>query len=418
MSLDEGNPLVNILMICSLFSLNKPDASGLHNDLAEAYAQQGHFVQVVFLDWSNEYQQTQLVTYAENIRVLVVPALRFKKMGRTIELIFKWGLSAYVATAAIKKYLGKAQFDLVIGCSPAIIINPCMDFVIRHFRCPSFLLLWDFFPLQHQQIGLINNPVIFRIAYFLEQHAIRKYDVIGCHSEQHKQYLMQHYRLRAKQRLEFLPLWAKWSVLPVVNKAALRERYHLPNHQCIAIFGGQLIAGRGIESILAVAKLAREDDNHFLFLIVGGGPFEAQLQQEIASTAAHNVRLMGRLPREEYIELLIACDIGLACLTESLNSPCFPTKTLEYLKLGLPIAASVHQGMSYGDFIQSSGVGLVAHAGNHHDFYANLKKLSDHPELRAQYGQNAKHCFRQYFEVEQVSKQLLAYFFGKEHAVP
>lgn len=397
---------MRILLLCTKFSLSENDP-WLTNELAEALQLTGNEVSVACLDWSavDGSQSAELRTKA-GVRVSVMSPVVTRLPFPFLNKGLKWTWSSFRAYRKVRALLRSEKIDLVIGFSPAVTMALPILILTRRPQTKSFLIQWDFFPYHHRQIGLISSSVAFRVARVAETLLLRRFDAIGCMSPANVDYLHAHYHLRPDQRVCVLPVWAKGEKLAEIEPSAVRKKYELPVGRPVVVFGGQLAAGRGLEDLLHMAQLAEEARSPLFFLIIGSGPLEALVRSYIEG-GHRNLNWIPRIPRSEYLNVIRACDVALVCTVRDVDVPTFPSKTLDYLRAGLPIVASVEKSTDYGDFLCSNVVGISVEAGEPSKLLAAIEDLLlDKPQLELMRNKGPE-CFRSMFEVERVAHDLL-----------
>jgi glycosyltransferase involved in cell wall biosynthesis len=398
---------MKILLLCNKFSIDENNG-WLTNDLAQGLAKLGHSVDVICVDWSASSNQPPLeFTTSTGVRALIIPPIVWNGLGKKIGKAGKWLFSSLSARKYIKEKIRERKIDLVIGFSPAATMLAPILAALRNKGVKSYYVLWDFFPYHHQQIGLIKNKVIFHIAKAIEQYLIRQFDVIGCMTPKNVQYLKSHYTLKPSQQVDILPLWGSKVLSSLTpDRLALRKEFSLPEDKVIAVFGGQLTVGRGVEDIIEVAEISQKNNDNVLFLFIGNGPFAGLIKNKI-DNGANNIKLIDWIPREAYLNLLAACDIALVCTVKDVDVPTFPSKTIDYFKASLPIAASVEASTDYGDWLKSCHAGIGSKAGDPQAFYENIKMLSMDEEKRRFYGANGNRYFNNQMEVGKICESLV-----------
>jgi glycosyltransferase involved in cell wall biosynthesis len=247
--------------------------------------------------------------------------------------------------------------------SPIVLGAFVWNWALRSAKVGSYAYLVDFFPFHHRAIGVMPGGVIFRIAHCMESAFLRRFSVVGCMSPLGLDYLGRNYALKPDQPTGLVSLWGPQSLAPDADPNVVRTIHGLPTDRPIAVFGGQVTHGRGIEDILATAKLAREAKSDLVFLFIGAGPLAPLVQQAIDG-GSPNVRLISELGRDEYLTLVAACDVGLVATVANVDVPTFPSKTIDYLRAGLPVAASVEASTDFDDFVEAQGFGVAVTAGD------------------------------------------------------
>jgi glycosyltransferase involved in cell wall biosynthesis len=269
----------------------------------------------------------------DGVDVLVIAPRAFSKLGRFVEKASKWTLSSLFALREMCKALSGRRFDVLICFTPAQ-----LHWATKHLGTRNMLFVHDFFPYHHRSIGLVPDGLVFQVARLLEGHLIRRFHVIGCNWPANIVNLKKHYRILTSQHVIWTPLWGGLSARPPCPKEVVRMEHSLPLDRKIVVFGGQITEGRGVEEMLTLAALAQTKRPDLAFLFVGDGRLIHLIEQRIASGAS-NVIWRRRIPRDEYLRLLGACDVGLVATVKQVDSSSFPTKTIDYLRASVPIVA-------------------------------------------------------------------------------
>jgi len=395
---------MRILILTTSFSL-EPGDGNLINDLANELVALGHEVEVVLVDWNaTPNGPSRRIASAPRLNVLAVSPRSLQGFGRFIALATKWLASSRFARREMKRNLPQQNYDLMIGFSMACISLSQIVYAQQQSR-HSYLIQWDFFPYHHRSIGLITNPILFKLTLWLETWSMRPFDVIGCMTPANETYLKSHYTLRKGQKTEILPIWGPTDQAPLAPRAAVRAAFDLPAGNKIVVFGGQLTEGRGLDDIIAAAELSRELYPDLLFLIIGDGRLACVIEQ--VSRNGSNITYRKRIPRENYLELLTACDAGLVCTVRNVDVPTFPSKTIDYLRAGIPIVASVESSTDYGTYIESKGLGAASLAGDPGALAATAARVVGDAALAAAIRDRARACLESDFDVRKVAQRLL-----------
>jgi glycosyltransferase involved in cell wall biosynthesis len=350
-------------MVFSKFG-DSADSRYLTNDLADAFAERGFRVRVIHLPWDGSGESAENFYIQENgVEVLVSPPLSLSWLGRIGNLCAKWGGSSLVAAHRGRRRFGKSPADIVIGMSPLVLGAFVWRWALKSANVTSYAYLVDFFPFHHRAIGVMPVGPLFELAHWTERALMRRFTVLGCMSPRGLDYLARNYALRSGHATGLVSLWGPQSLAPYAERDIVRARYGLPNSRPIAVFGGQITHGRGIEDILASAQLAHNMQSDLVFLFIGRGPLSA-LVQEVIDGGYANVRLIGELGRDEYLALVAACDVGIVATVANVDVPTFPSKTIDYLRAGLPVVASVEATTDFDEFVEARGFGLSVRAGD------------------------------------------------------
>ena len=77
-----------------------------------------------------------------------------------------------------------------------------------------------------------------------------------------------------------------------------------------------------------------------------------------------NVKLMKRLPKEDYDTMVGACDVGLIFLDHRFTIPNFPSRLLAYMQAKLPVLAVTDPNTDIGKVIVDGGFGWWCESNN------------------------------------------------------
>jgi len=395
-----------ILMLCNNF--RKDNASRyLTNDLADALATAGAEVKVGVIDWyTGTGKKPELIRMPSGVEALFVAPRALQGLGTTVANASKWlGASAFL-TRALKKTWGDRHFDLMISFSPLVTTGISVLWAKRHYRCRGVAYITDFFPLHQEAAGQIKGSCKVAVGRALETMLMRCFETIACMSPAGVVYLRDHYRLKNKQTTSVLPLWGEIDPLPPIDPAVIRVRHDLPVDRPIILFGGQVAEGRGIEDLLEMARLARRKRPELLFLLLGQGRLEPLVHAYIAD-GGDNVVLRPSIARSAYLQIAAACDIGLVATLGNTGAPTFPSKTIDYLRVGLPIAASIEATTDYGDFIEENGFGRAVIAGDTARWLDAVMGILDEPETYSAMVAAGRRTLLAHFDVAQASRLIL-----------
>jgi glycosyltransferase involved in cell wall biosynthesis len=402
-----------VLMVFSKFG-DSADTRYLTNDLADAFAERGFRVRVIHLAWDSRGDVAEEFYVQNNgVEVLVSPPLSLGWLGRIGSLCAKWGGSSLLAARSGRRRFGKAPGDIVIGMSPIVLGAFVWRWALRSANIGSYAYLADFFPFHHREIGVMPGGAIFKLAHWMESAVLRQFTVVGCMSPLGLSYLAKNYALRPDQATGMVSLWGPQSLAGDADPHVVRAIHGLPTDRPVAVFGGQITHGRGIEDILASADLAREAQSDLIFLFIGSGSLAPLVQQAINS-GSPNVRLISELGRDEYLTLIAACDVGLVATVADVGVPTFPSKTIDYLRAGLPVAASVEASTDFDEFVEARGFGLAVTAGDPAKLLAAIESIIADDGRRRAMVLAGRRALREVFNVDVAVASMLAQIDQKE----
>jgi glycosyltransferase involved in cell wall biosynthesis len=359
-----------------------PDVSrntNMYTDLTSEFLKDGHDVYV-----AAPHNNATLMNIEEGIKVL-----RIKTLPLFNTSIIKKGIAnillPYQYKKSLKRYFKDIYFDLVITPTPPITFIATISFLKKKNHSKIYLILRDIFPQNAKDLGIIKNPIIFNYFRRKEKKLYRIVDSIGCMSQKNIDFVYAHNKKVHLKKLHILPNWTRVNEINS-SDICIRSQYNLIK-KFVAVFGGNFGIPQKIDFLIEVAEKIRYKKDIF-FLLVGEGTEKSKIRKIIHDKNLKNIRIIDQLPRNEYLELVKACDVGLVNLSDKFTIPNIPSRTLSYWSLKLPVIAGIDENTDYGELLEKSGGGLWSLTGDTEAYIANLISFYDNPEKRKQMGEN------------------------------
>ncbi len=352
-NIPKTNRDLNVLFL-TLFDFKSIDERNIYADLLREFSARGHNVYVVSPTERRNKEKTHLIE-DRNGKILKL------KIGNTQKTnIFEKGISTIMIEsqfkAAIKKYFGNIRFDLVLYSTPPITLVSAIDYVKSRDNAGTYLLLKDIFPQNAVDIDLMRKNGLRGLIYshFRKQekklYAIS--DHIGCMSRANVDYVILHNPDVDPSKVEICP-----NSVDVIDKStdkktafALREKYGLPTNKKIFVYGGNLGKPQGIPYLIECLRKCQKIDDAFFFIVGDGTEFHL-LKNYIDREKPNHVKLLPRLPKEDYDAVVGACDVGLIILDHRFTIPNFPSRLLSYMQAKIPVLAATDVNTDIGNVI-------------------------------------------------------------------
>ncbi|MDB5706579.1 MAG: glycosyltransferase WbuB [Sphingomonas bacterium] len=393
------------LMVCMQFPTG-PGESYMTTELADALVAAGHRVEVLFLNWAAPIgAETREYWSPGGVRVVECAPAAVTGLGGMARAASKFMLSGRHLAREARQRFDLASFDAAIAWMPAIAIAPLVPLLARAGIRHRILFIWDFFPDHHREIGRIPGGPAYWIARAWEQRLLRRFTAIVCTLPGNAAYLRRTYRIEPAQRVLVTPIWSDTTPRPAVDRASIRARHDLPGDRPIAIFGGQIVEGRGFEQMLGAADAAAAAGSPLLFLFIGDGRLAPMIRERAARQ--DNIRHLPGVSRAAYLELVGACDVGMVATVPGVTSFSIPTKTIDYLRAGIPVIAAVEHGSDFIAMLTSYDVGVAVPFNEPGFFFREAERLATDPAVRARMAENAPRCLDEVFDVRHALATLL-----------
>ncbi len=385
---------MRILIVTGQFGGNDFDP-WLLDDLATALANAGDDVDVLVSD-TKHARPAGYSAYADRrIRLFSAGPKRIRNgtVGRiTTHLAAGWRLHT-VGFGLLRR----RRYDLVISTTIAM-LSWGLPARLRRTGVAkrSLLILWDFFPIHHIEIGRIKGRLLEAPLRQLEGRFIKAADFIAVMSPASERFLRAYHRGVHADIVSIAP-WASDPGAP--DSFRRRPRFTV-------LFGGQLTAGRGVDTLLRAAHLLQNRKTAIELLVVGDGPASQELLALAGKLGLTNTEFVKRMPREAYRELLRSVHVGVAITVPGVRPPTFPSKIAEYCAAAVAVVVCVESASDAGRMVEESGAGLAVPAGDARLLAEALGELAlehAHGSLQARY-QKARRFFEDTLSVTRAAE--------------
>jgi glycosyltransferase involved in cell wall biosynthesis len=263
---------------------------------------------------------------------------------------------------AIKRYLADVKFDLVLYPTPPVTHYQTVKYIKKRDNAKTYLLLKDIFPQNAVDIGMMSKTgwkgILYRYFRRKEKKLYAISDHIGCMSQANVDYVLKHNPEISPEKVEICPnaIEIRDVSITAEERLAIREKYGIPQDKKVFVYGGNLGKPQGIPFIIECLK-TQENNADAYFLIVGDGTEYAKLEEYFNEAKPSNMKLMKRLPKEDYDRMVAACDVGMIFLDHRFTIPNFPSRLLAYMQAGLPVLAATDPNTDIGKVIVDGGFG-------------------------------------------------------------
>ena len=349
---------------------------GLYSDLLREFIAHGD--KVFWVSPVPRSKKEQETVIKEAGATIVKPVIWNMQKTNVVEKGISMLTIDSIMIRAIKKYFSDVKFDLILYPTPPITFLRVVKYVKNRDGAKTYLLLKDIFPQNAVDIGMMSKSGLKGLLYNhfrrVEKKLYQVSDFIGCMSQANVDYVLKHNPEIDPKKVEVCP-----NSIDVVDKSVddstrkqIREKYAIPLDKKVFVYGGNLGKPQGIPFIIeCLRKCEKLHDTYFL--IVGDGTEYSKIENYLSESKQENVRLMKRLPKEDYDTLVAACDIGLIFLDHRFTIPNFPSRLLSCMQAKLPVLACTDPNTDVGKVIREGGFGWWCES-NDPDGFALLVK--------------------------------------------
>ena len=398
---------MNILFLTLVFS----ESRGIYTDLMEEMRARGNEVYVVTPIERKHNQETSL-TKIKGLNVLKVKTGNIQKVNK-----IEKGISTLMLEnqfiKAIDKHLSNVKFDLIVYSTPPITFSNAVDYVKKRDGAKTYLMLKDIFPQNAVDIEMMKkNGLLYKFFRKKEVSLYNISDYIGCMSQGNVDFLLKHNDFIPKDKVEILPNTITPLKLAMLEKEdinKIRNKYNIPINKTVLVYGGNLGKPQGIDFIIDCIGENEQRKDTF-FLVIGSGTDYNKLENYIKENNIKNTDIYSYMPKEDYDNVVKACDIGLVFLDKRFTIPNIPSRILTYMEFGMPIIAATDKNTDLGSILENGKFGLWSESGNVEDFYKNVDILCENKNLLDERGINGRRYLEDNYTSETSYKVIMKHF--------
>lgn len=412
---------MNIILL-TLSRVANIEEHSVYTDLMRKFRDEGHQVYIVSPNERRFGLRTSLKE-DHGAQILNVKTFNVQKTN-VIEKGIGTLLLERQYRCAIRKYFKGVTFDLILYSTPPISFTNVVKYLKKkNPDAVSYLLLKDIFPQNAVDMRMFSKRSVFYHFFREKEKALyRASDFIGCMSHANVEYLRAHNSYYQRWRVEEAPNSIELreeSCEPVEGRDSVREKYGLPVDIPIFIYGGNLGKPQGIDYLIKCL-----DDNKYredcFFVIVGNGTelpklqawYDCQLEDEDRKL---NVKLIEGLPKDEYDQLVRACDVGLIFLDHRFTIPNYPSRLLSYLENRMPVICATDLNTDIGKIAELNGYGFWCESVKPIDFTVLVDRFLAEPKRIRKMGERGYEFLKNNYLVDHTYEVIMNHFKGSKN---
>lgn len=400
---------MNIIFL-TMANIVRLEERGIYSDLIRKFRDEGHNVFVVSPRERRSGVDTQL-NIVDGIRILGVKTLNLQK-STVIEKGIGQVLIEGQYKRAIKRFLFGLSFDIILYSTPPITFTNLIKYLRRkNHGGMSYLLLKDIFPQNAIDLGLMSKQGFKGLLYHFFRHKEKEMyrisDSIGCMSPANVSYLLTNNPDVKASSVEIAPNSIELRVQQRIDKSLVRKKLHLPIDKPIFIYGGNLGKPQGIDFLIeCLSTISSRNDCHFV--VIGSGTEYPKLNRWYEDSNPASVTVMPGLPKDEYDDLVGACDVGLIFLDHRFTIPNYPSRLLAYLENKMPIIAATDPNTDIGSIAVENGYGYWCESNDVEAFVSCVNKMLE-SDMKAM-GERGYEFLKNNYLVEHTYSQIMKHF--------
>jgi glycosyltransferase involved in cell wall biosynthesis len=377
-----------LLINQSAVSLDEPGHTG-HIEMAKYLRECGHDMVIVAGD--SNYQTGLRTVKQKGVfveqRIEGVSVLRAYS-AETLHRSYFWRVISFVSFtfSSIWTALQVKDIDLVMGTTPHIFQAISAWFVAFVRRKPFFLEVRDLWPEFAISMGVIKNPVIIWLSYWLERFLYTRATHILVNSPAYKEYIVSK-GVPAK-KITFIAYGTDINLFnPGLDGSSVRERLGL-NNKFIVLYAGTIGQAHDLYTLLYAAKRL-DNETYIQFVFFGDGKERSNLEAEAQRLCLKNVLFAGVCPKKEIPTVIASADVCVAILQNlEMFRTTYPNKVFDYMASARPTVLVIDGVIR--EVIEASKGGVFVEPGNDELLAKTILTLSRDPRRVKQMGENAR----------------------------
>lgn len=386
---------MKILVACQYYA---PEPFRI-SDICEALAEQGNDVTVV--TGTPNYPEGEIYPgYEKGARAdEVIGGVRVHRcplIPRKSGAVYRF-LNYYSFAWSSRRYLRemKEDFDVVFvnQLSPVMMAEGALAWAKRNHRC-CVLYCLDLWPESLLAGGIGQGSPIYRLFLRISRRIYRSADGILVSSRGYAEYFREKFQI---ENVRYLPQYAEdlFGELPQPTEEKQTVDF---------LFAGNVGSGQSVETIVEAARLLKNERTIHIHIVGGGISLE---KCRILAEGLPNITFYGRQKLEQMPRYYAMADVFLVSLMKDpVLSMCLPGKVQSYLAAGKPVVGAIDGEAAR--VIREAECGMCAPAEDPETLAELIRRMAAQPELRKQYGENARRYYRAHFQKEKFISDLAA----------
>jgi len=396
---------MHILLIHQAFAALNEAGGTRHHELALFLASKGHQVTVIaspvsYLTGAESAisNDTPAVAETGSGGVLVLRAYTYQALHKS----FFHRLLAFFSFMVSSFFLGLGvkNVDVVWGTSPPI-FQGVTAWALARLKGAKFLFevrdLWPDFAIA---VGVLKNPLLMRLSFWLERFLYRRADQMMVNSPAY----VAHVQARGARAVELIPNGADPAMFnPLDGGYAFRTKYGLKN-KFVALYAGAHGISNDLGVVLQAAALLM-DEPRMQIILLGDGKEKINLQAQAAALKLKNVLFLPPAPKTEMAQILAAADACLAILKPlDEYKTTYPNKVFDYMAAGRPLALAIDGVIR--EVVEAAGCGLFARPGDPAALAEVIRALAANRDRALEMGMAGRRYLEEHFDRQKLAEKL------------
>jgi len=373
------------ILILAINSVGSINDGGIYSDMVKELKDKGHELTVVSHD---ETAKKDFITTEEGFINIRIASGKIQKTS-VIKKVLNLRKLDKKSLKRLKKIAIK--FDLVVCMISHCAFYKTVKFIKKRDDVFVYNMVKDIFPQNAVDLGMMKKGgLIYRYFKHKESKYYKISDCLGVLSDNAVEFLYKDNPALKNKIIEVNPnscIPAEKTITEKEKKEIL-QKYDIPTDKTIFLYGGNLGKPQGIDFVLECIKQNESLQDSF-FIIVGNGTEFIKIEKFFSDNKIQNSKLLHRLSGKEFENLCMAADVGLVFLSPLFTVPNYPSRTLSYMQVCLPIIFAVDKSCDAGMIAEKNNYGYNCISGDTEKFFGFVADLTKNTEKRKKMGMRA-----------------------------
>jgi glycosyltransferase involved in cell wall biosynthesis len=399
---------MHILLIHQAFaSIDEPGGTR-HHEFARFLADKGHRVTVIaspvsYLTGDSSNRAVSELSQADS-RITILRAYTYRALHKS----FFHRVLAFFSFMFSSFYIGLKvrRVDLVWGTSPPIFQGWTAWMLARLKRVPFLFEVRDLWPEFAIAVGVLKNPILTRMSFWLEKFLYRHADKVMVNSPG----FVNHVESRGARSVELVPNGADPAMFDPQDKGeSFRLKYKLEN--CfVVLYAGAHGISNDLPAVLEAAHLLKENPE-IRIVLLGDGKEKANLQKQAEDLSLTNLLFLPPVPKTEMAFALAGADACIAILKPlDAYKTTYPNKVFDYMAAGKPVVLAIDGVIR--EVVESAGCGIYVPPGDAKSMADAIHSLAKDRERSRRMGLAGRKFLEEKFSRAVIAGELLELVLG------
>lgn len=320
------------VLILNQFALPRSEAGGTrHVDL---FARVDGWEFRIVAGHLNHYSQQMIKTDDDRFLLVRIPPYT----GAGLKRMTGWLL---FGAKAVVRSLRTRRPDVVFASTPHLLTPVAGAILATLWGRPLIVEIRDLWPETLVAAGALRrNSALHRALVSLERWTYRRADHLVAVTTGWEQHFAD--MGVPSEKVTVVSNGTEASASPLHSRHELRRRFGLDG--VTAVYAGAHGPANALDAVLDAAAQLPD----LQVLLIGAGPEKVRLLRRAEEEGMNNVSFRNPLAKDDLIDLLHACDIGIHSIEPLavLQLGMSPNKLFDYMAAGLPVVSNAGEGLA------------------------------------------------------------------------